>query len=308
MKYRLPVDAGRGLLVTACIVLLLPGCSVFSDELPASGARSSAGDGQIQILVEKDKASWALPSDAYNPPYFAMEDYAIDLQATPCLEAAGIDFRMVRFDPNGPGPKTMNDSQHRIFNRDVAAEFGYHLQLDPRVSMEDRIRNDADSTLDDPDTWETWNNCRQDALRELGGDPTQEVYSFGFPVDSADRDPAVHEAEEKWRQCMAPLGIADLPSDATPTNGLPTDSQYEHWGLNQDVAPWEIPPPGQDEIKAAIHDAECRDSSGWTDARYEAEWNAEIDYLTRNYRELEAKRVKYDALKEAYLKVIRERG
>ena len=257
MKYRLPVDAGRGLLVTACIVLLLPGCSVFSDELPASGARSSAGDGQIQILVEKDKASWALPSDAYNPPYFAMEDYAIDLQATPCLEAAGIDFRMVRFDP---------------------------------------------------DTWETWNNCRQDALRELGGDPTQEVYSFGFPVDSADRDPAVHEAEEKWRQCMVPLGIADLPSDATPTNGLPTDSQYEQWGLNQDVAPWEIPPPGQDEIKAAIHDAECRDSSGWTDARYEAEWNAEIDYLTRNYRELEAKRVKYDTLKEAYLKVIRERG
>lgn len=301
----------KGICALSLSILLLAGCSTQvpdGQSALTSGERPAEAGGGVQVLVQKDISTWALPSDAYNPPPFALEDYAVDLQAEPCLEAAGITFRMVRFDPNGPAPKTMNGSQRRLFNQEIAAEFGYHEQLDPRVRMEDRTRNNASDELNDPQTWETWNNCRQQALRDLGGDPNQDVFSFGFPVHSADRDPAVKVAAVRWRECMEPLGIPDLPPDATPLTGIPTGSQYSEWGLNQDVAPWEISAPSAEEIKVAVYDAQCRDSSGWSQARYDAEWDAEVSYLTKHYRQLEASRQKYEAQKEAYLKIVQERG
>ena len=300
---RLLVQRAFGLGVVSLFALALGACS------SVSGAGGAASGGGVQILVKKDVDSWAMPSNAYYPPNLSLGNYAADLRAEPCLEEAGISFRMARYDPNGARPATKNAAGDRIFNQKIAAEYGYHEQLDPRINWEDRKRNDVDPTLNDQEVWEKWSACEDQAMRELGGDPEMIGYSYRFPIDSVDRDPAVLEAEARWRDCMAPLGIPDLGPDAAPLRTpVPTHSQVEKWGWPDDIPPWDIPPASADEIEAAVFDAKCRDSSGWSQARYDAEWDAEVAYLTKHYKELEAKRVKYEAITEAYLNEIREHG
>ncbi|WP_350257620.1 hypothetical protein [Scrofimicrobium sp. R131] len=300
---RLLVQRAFGLGVVSLFALALGACS------SVSGAGGAASGGGVQILVEKDVDSWAMPSNAYYPPDISLEYYAVDLKAEPCLEEAGINFRMTRYDPNGARPVTENAAGDRIFNQKIAAEYGYHEQLDPRTNWEDAKRNHFDTELNDKQVWEKWSACEDQATRELGGDPEMIGYSYRFPIDSVDRDPAVLEAEARWRDCMAPLGIPDLGPDAAPLRTpVPTNSQVEKWGWPNDIAPWDIPPASADEIEAAVFDAKCRDSSGWSQARYDAEWDAEVAYLTKHYKELEAKRVKYEAITEAYLNEIREHG
>lgn len=281
-------------IATCLVVAAVAGCS------------SGDASGDVDVLVEQDVASWSLPSDAYVPTDVRLEAYAIDLKARDCVEALGVTYRVPRFDPNGPLPATSNSAMRRLFNESVASEFGYREALDPRVDWDGRVLADADqSLLGNDGVYEAWLTCQDSAVEELGGDPDQTLRQYGFPVDAADNDPAVVEAVERWRDCMAPLGIADLPPDATPDMGVAMTHLFTEWGLDGDVPPWEVGVPSEAEISVATHDAQCRTSSGWTDARYQAEWNAELDYLTSNYQDLEAQRLKNEEQEEAFLTVVR---
>ena len=290
----------RGGRRSVAIVICLAAAAV------AGCSNGAAAPGQVDVLVEQDIVSWALPSDAYAPPNVRLESYAVDLKARDCVEDLGVTYRVPRFDPAGPLPATSNGASRRLFNEDIASKFGYREDLDPRVDWEGRRLADEDqSLLGDHAVYEQWIGCQDTAITELGGDPKSTLRQYGFPVDAADSDPAVVEAAGLWRECMAPLGIVDLPPDATPEMGVAVTHLFADWGLNADVPPWEIGDPSAAEIAVATHDAQCRTSSGWTEARYQAEWNAELDYLTKNYRDLEAQRTHNQAQQEVFLATIR---
>jgi len=274
-----------------------------------SSCSSEVQSGDVDVLVEKDISTWALPSDAYNPPKLSLEYYAVGLKARACRQAAGLPDRVLRFDPNGTPPATSNEAGTRLFDVEIASQYGYHEQLDPRINWDDRKKADAEkSLLSDPVASETFVECQQQAMRDLGADPDA-IYQYGFPdvTVSSDDQAALDAASGRWRECVAPLGIADLPAEAGP-EGLPTSSQMSEWGLDQDIAPWLIASPSQEEIEFAVADATCEDSSGWRQAAYDAQWNAEIAYVQKHYNDLEKQRAKWEALEQTYLETIRELG
>lgn len=286
------------------VTALFVACPLF-----ISSCSSDVQSGDVDVLVEKDINTWALPSDAYNPPKLSLEYYAVGLEARACRQAAGLPDTVLRFDPNGTLPATSNEAGTRLFDVDIASQYGYHEQLDPRINWDDHKKSDAErSLLSDPVASEAFVACQQQAMRDLGADP-EAAYQYGFPDTdvSSDDQAAVYAAVGRWRECVAPLGVADLPVDAGP-EGLPTSSQMAKWGLDQDIAPWLVAAPSQEEIEFAVADAKCEDSSGWRQAAYDAQWNAEIEYLKKHYSDLEKQRAKWEALEQTYLETIQELG
>ena len=285
----------QGKLAVLAVVmsaLVLCGCSLDSS------AQS------VESPVQKDLATWALPSDAYNPPPLSLEYYAVALKAQPCRQAAGLPSQAVRFDPNGPLPATQNAAGRTLFDPAIAAQWGYHRQFDPRINWEDRRRAqeiERTELLTDADV-DTFVACGDEAMDALGGDPAVS-YQYGFGIDDSAEDPQVKAAADRWRQCMEPLGIAEILPGFNPWE-MPTQSLQEQWNMNQDVAPWEIPPASQEEIGVAVVDAQCRDSSGWRQAAYDADWNSEMKFLSRHYKDLEAQRVQWEQLTQSYLDTI----
>ena len=287
------------------VAILLASCA-----LVVAACSAGVPSGEMDVLVEKDIDTWALPSDAYDPPNLSLEHYAVGLRSQPCWQYEGLPYTVLRFDPNGSLPAASNAAGRRLFDEEIAGEYGYHEQLDPRINWGDRRKSHSEDALfaGDEEAFNSYVECQRQAMRDLGADPDA-GYQYGFPdVEiSSDDQAAVEEAATRWRECVAPLGISDLPADAGPS-GLPTDSQMSRWGLDQDVAPWDIPAATQEEIDVAVADATCRDSSGWRQAAYDAQWNAQIVYLQKHYKELEAQRAKWEALEQTYLDTIRELG
>lgn len=279
------------------------GLLLFGAPIVLAGCSGTTDSSEVEVRVEKNVTQWTLLSDAYFPPPIGLRDYAVDVEARECVERLDVTMRMARFDPEAPLPRTQNAGVRNIFNPEIAAEFGYRSELDPRINWENHELMAGDQSLTDPATYEAWITCQREAEERLGVDP-EAMLSFGFPVEAADANPNAIAAEGKWRECMAPLGIADLAPDASPLSGIASTSLFQQWGLSSDSPPWEITQPSEEEIRIAVHDANCRDSSGWTEARYEAEWNAEIDYLTKHYRDLEAQRLQYEEQHQNFLNVL----
>ena len=102
---------------------------------------------------------------------------------------------------------------------------------------------------------------------------------------------------------MSPLGIADLP--ARPWVFMNPGEAPESL-MNQ----WEWRPTGQasaDEIRVASHDAQCRESSGWSERFYDAEWKLHSEFIANNKAEIEKILEENKAKAEYYLAAIEQR-
>ncbi|WP_143180962.1 hypothetical protein [Buchananella hordeovulneris] len=107
----------------------------------------------------------------------------------------------------------------------------------------------------------------------------------------------LRQALEQWRQCMAPLGIAYL---TTPLE-FPTPALANQWQLNSDIPLLELgDSPSADEVRIAVHDATCQESSGWAQAYYEESWRVDEEFVRENYAELEALQAEYADLGRRY--------
>ncbi|MFC7581690.1 hypothetical protein ACFQ23_06280 [Schaalia naturae] len=120
-------------------------------------------------------------------------------------------------------------------------------------------------------------SMEQDAA-EAAADPTNLNVWF---VDTS--VPRLQEAAARWRECMAPLGIVDLPSEPWDPDTRPPQSLQDRWGWESagDAA-------SADEIQVATHDAQCRRDSGWFDTLYDESWNQEEAFIAEHKAELDA--------------------
>lgn len=98
-------------------------------------------------------------------------------------------------------------------------------------------------------------------------------------VNDVSKLPKVRAAAQRWRKCMAPQGIADLPEEPQMAQSVATK-----FGLGQ--------PDGYDtatdtnvsaeEIKLAVADAKCREQSGYEQLVYDLQWVGQEQILARD--------------------------
>ena len=92
--------------------------------------------------------------------------------------------------------------------------------------------------------------------------------------DQAQADPSVKAAVARWHSCMLPLGIPDLPE--FPLNAA-TDSQRARFHpLRVDGA------ASPAEITEAVFDAKCMDSSGFSNAYYQASLTYQLEAMVKH--------------------------
>ncbi|RRC95227.1 hypothetical protein [Schaalia canis] len=278
---------------------------IFSDELPV-----------------KDRKQWTLPTD----PYFDHRDWELEtaaqvLMRVECMNQRGFTEEKMHLVPFAPRSESYGPGGERLFNEELAGKYGYRLAPDPSQvpgvpyrdpQSESHEQRMADSECDliararfDGISVEEWKKRNYEAAPGtdsgdasfLGSeaDMALEVLEAQATVGSqlnrlhADRQaPALVAAAGRWNECMQPLGIPDLPDqpwDVTSVHALP-ESLQERWVSFDDSSSPNADAASADEIAVAVHDAQCRESSGWNEELYEAEWAIREEFVTAHREEL----------------------
>jgi hypothetical protein len=226
-------------------------------------------------LPPQNIAQWSLPLDRFMPVNSTAADYAENLLMTPCMREAGYAWEVPWRDVSADRGATWNDVGRRLFNVEVAGEFGYHLAQSDDAGLgawrEFTSQPVSDAMAADIVT------CRDEVRIDLPRlDPNVQLANGLAAVarDDALTESDVASAASRWRECMLDAGIADLPRSP---EAMPTETMSVTFDL---ADPESLPTP--DEIRLAVKDATCREDSGYTAALYQREWDHQVDELGDN--------------------------
>lgn len=265
-------------------------------------------------LPQKNQDRWVLPTDTYRGR--AVGNYVENAKIVAevhCMQQKGYaDFplHIKLFQPEDEVYPW--GSNKKIFNEGIASRFGYRLDgtnsyvegAPPPDTYASTLGGDAEQHLEQcresamqritPDEYEALKKEMQrvSSLKEIPQTEEEARAVLGEDLRSdAERQlgrlaldrqqPVLLDAAQKWRECMAPLGIADLPEFPweTASYDLPISLQ-DRWNWDTGGT------PSQEEVQYAVHDANCRRSSGWFDTLYEEEWKLREEFVTAHRAEL----------------------
>lgn len=171
-------------------------------------------------------------------------------------------------------PQNRNQALRKLFNLDLARAYGYHngpVKLDASKHVKPVLTGPAiaaDQQCSASATDQLKQGEHADALAQSLSGTANETASKASDVKSA---------LKVWRSCMLPLGISDLPDTPAEVVEMPTTSQRTRYGLARDpgvaagAQPYQGTTSSIEEVKEAVHDAECRNSSGFSAALYASE-------------------------------------
>ncbi len=296
MRHRFPLQrrSATVLVASAMLVLAITAC-----------ASESSSD---LDLPPKNEARWVTPMDAYLPSPEAQESayYASLLVETHCLTNAGYPETVPFRDPaRSWRSKTLNAAGVRLFTVEIASEFGYHeapTELGNRAEWKrflyGALSPGADAALQ---------SCRDDPSEAVPDVDRihNELVGFAMAADErAQQSKEVKAAAAAWRECMAPLGVADLPD--APWD-MPSPTQYAEFGLEGDGG-HNTDHASPEEIAVAVDDATCQKSTGFSNAYYEAVWAEEVKLLRENLPAFERGRAEWKKALEVTARLIAEYG
>jgi hypothetical protein len=251
-----------------------------------AGCSTSTDDVTIADLPDKSIATWSMPTDPYVEDDNMNDGYALDLLVSACLAESGESYR-VAWQPAGKdSDPTTNPAGRRIFTEPVAREYGYHrariFDLPGFEGAKERFEAGTAGV-----DFEEVAECRKSQEKRfplLASDITPLGRQLGDQAyQAAAKDRRVLDAAMRWRDCMKPQGIADLP--AGPED-MPTDSMDKKMGIYDNSDSAERSYPSEEEVEAAVADATCRDTTGYDKTLYDAEWNRQLDLVKENADEL----------------------
>lgn len=256
------------LIMPIAVMLFLASCG--------DGADSSVGDGS----AHKNRKRWVLPLDDYFGLNYAVSDYAEALLIKQCMTGRGFAYPTGRPQQMDPPPSpTENDTYRGLFDPQIAAQYGYG---GPEVAApESSLTEQERVALASEEGQSAFQECIDKARQELPLPPDRGlVESLSVAAyNSAAETAEVRKAAQRWKQCMAPAGISDLPDDPIQ---MPTESLRAQWGESSQGEDPTYRPPTAEEITVAVMDAECRESSGFSETLYNSEWRIQMNLLADN--------------------------
>jgi hypothetical protein len=288
---RLPAAAA---LATAAGLVFVVGCSGSANE--SSQPALSADEVAERYGYDRDSAeltpSFALVSQYKDP----RDGYARDLVAHDCMKGVA-DYHVVSLTPPEGAVFDVRTAQTR-FDVDVASKYGYKaLYLAPRIST---TVIDGEIT---PAIGAKLRECGRVNDERLGAPPEKGINSIESAGWNAAPDaPRVQAAAEEWVACMSDVGVVDLPADPRK---MPTESVV---GATDPSNPLAQYVPSAREIEVAVADAECRESSGYTKAFFDAQVDAELTAIGADVESFEAVRAEYVDYGQRVDEVIAEFG
>jgi len=263
------------------------------DEVPPDGSMSKDG------LVKKDIKTGVLPTDPYRIVDVRIRDYAIDIAIDKCMKEEGLSYPVTVFDWNDPSAPQFNlPGISGLLTVEKAETYGYHY---PPNEYRKRLRESStqrNELLQDPAWTSTHDACYEKVFSEEPFVGEDEVASDLAPnIDGVAELPELRDAAAKWTECMAPLGIADLPE--TP---MIADSVAQKFGLyTPDEAEGMVADNvDSEEIEIAVADAKCRASSGYEQLQYDAYWNGAEEIIAKNSAEYSARLEAISAQNQKY--------
>jgi hypothetical protein len=266
--------------VALILSVLGPACS---NEPASTGADEQRTTLSAEQVAERtgfrlDAVGEALPTLALVEGYLNQHTgHARLLLQMECLVEKG-DLTAARY-LSAPGvvhyPTRHVRTSESVFTAEIARTYGYShpdppedLVLDalpaPTSSVEEQGKcgDAADRTLAAPVAELQFVND----VRMAGWKATYTGKRF-VPVE-------LQELAAKWKKCMAPLGVPDLPDDPF---GMPPES----------IAPAAVDPsermPSAHELTVATKDFECRESVGLIEAEWKNRAVAELESIGRSW-------------------------
>ncbi|GIG20838.1 hypothetical protein Cch01nite_15620 [Cellulomonas chitinilytica] len=257
-------------------------------------ACSSPGDAEphadVESMFTKNVAHWVMPLDSFvlapESPKQSTARWA--LVRTCMVDKGHTDYPAPPYSSDVDS-QTRNSSSRILFDGPRAARWGYRDEpiVDPDVLQAAHAQLDAIADAAPAD----FESCDDSAADAMGPPPqsTLDVAAVGVGAyAAAKQDPAVLAAVDTWKKCMAPQGVVDLPDDPY---AMPSDSLRTRFGWSSDARPSQA---GADEIAVATADAACRESSGFTQVRYDAEWDRQLAQVEDNLAALERAKEAWD--------------
>jgi hypothetical protein len=284
--------------VLAAVTLTLSACG-------SSGASSHTGSAPAPAGFHENITTWTLPLDSYIPnPNDQI--YAQNLLYSQCMTQHG--YPVTAYNIADYLPPDLNAVGLKLFNLNLAEKYGYHSGP-PKKGIQ-APKPDISGTAEVAQDTQCARSSQQQT--DQNQDLTQFVQGLaGEAQDTAQADPKVKAAIARWRTCMLPLGVSDLP--ASPED-MPTARQRQQFGMNGSAnpGPGELPTVRTQatpaEIKQAVADAKCRDSSGYAEAYYQAEVTAQLDLIGKNDNRLSQALDAEKRASAAIAKVLQQHG
>jgi hypothetical protein len=262
----------RSAVVAAVFAALVSGCATAADE---------AG----HDLPAKDSAQWVMPLDEYQfPSASQVENYAENLLVSECMQEAG--FRW----PIAPVP--LDDADYAtsgpMLTLEAAQTRGYHAPLSAdRAARIEELTKMNTLAQSQPGFDAVLTPCLEKVRAEH---PLSAIMSENFllggmtqAAEDAASSPAVISAADAWRECLDDAGYGGAPN--SPLDGMPTNEMRAQLGIPT-YAPG-VDGPAEPalvdaEVALATADVDCRESSGWAQAQYDAQWDRQVEFIRAN--------------------------
>jgi hypothetical protein len=215
-----------------------------------------------------------------------------------------------------------NMSSFPALTVEIAKQFGYTANYMPGPTPNPQTSvtlNRIGSSTPGLDT--TLLACRDESRKTFDVIRAGDIYNtisgwLSEESTAVPQDPTVKKAAASWKRCItaagydvsisAPVGDEgdqmptrklgiELGFYAPPPTKFPTNGgTYGDTEVDPDTAGPRKTTPA--EIELAVADATCRDSSGWTKAYYDAQWDAEVRVVQKHADQLKTMKGDIEAL------------
>jgi hypothetical protein len=271
---------------------------------------AACGTGQTSSpeQVEKNQAQWSMPLDEFRVFSPELSNYAEQLLISPCLVNKGYEWPVPWRNTNFPLPPDFNHVGYRLFNEGTASRWGYHFAPganDAELKAWALFVSFSNSYAPDRNFDGAFQSCA-DAARDEATVEAADGYNYISDLATQARDVATQSESvvgllPRWQECLQGRVSFSVPAD--PWAEMPPAGVASRFGLdgsNKTLT------PSQEEIDAAVADAECRASTGLSTALYDAEWDQQAKLVTENRDQLERFRSGATELNEKLLTVVAE--
>lgn len=271
--------SAAGLLIVG-VVLAVGACS--------DGDQGEADDG-LSAEEVAERYGYDVESEELTPVYALVPEFgnspndgAIDVFYADCLK----DVADYKVPPRSEKADLFSRDHQLMFNEEIAANWGYPAL---RLPEEEPPGIPSDDVTQEIET--EYARCTEELGEKLSrpdGKFLEEVDSAGWNAEAESTE--LEDAKAAWRDCMAPLGIVDLPEEPheMPPSSIRGQPNEGDAYVDMDLELTE------EERTVAMEDAKCRTEVSLDLTERKARAEGELAAIGKNIEDFEAARVAYE--------------